>query len=236
MVTVFSAGTLLSLLFLLVFLLALFTLGSIPVGQALRSIAPLAFIVVLSMLFNALFVQGGHVYLDWGWLRISERGIELALFMGLRLLLLLLAGSLLTLTTSSFDLTEAFEWLLSPVARLGLPAHEFAFVLGLALRFLPEFSNEFHVIRSAQISRGANLTTSPFRSGLASLTSLIVPLFASVFRHADTLSAAMDARCYHGAQGRTRLHPLTFHRRDAFAGIVLVLAFAATVALSTFCK
>lgn len=228
-VLIFSARNVAALGFAAVFLLALVLAARIPPLQALRSIAPLAFIVVLTGLFNLFFVQGGAVYVDWGWLRISEAGVAQAAFVSVRLGLLLLSGSLLTLTTTSMDITEAIERLLAPASRLGFPGHEFAFVLGTALRFLPQFAEEFHQIRVAQLARGAKLSTSPLRTGTAAINSLMVPLFASVFRHADTLSDAMEARCYHGAKGRTRLHPLAFGPGDAVAAMALAAAFAVVI-------
>ena len=233
-IIIFCAQSLLGLGLVAAFLVGVILLARIPLLQALRSIVPLLFIVIITALFNIAFVQGGTVYIDWGWLRISEAGLWQALFISVRLILLLMAGSLLTLTTTSIDITEAVEKLLTPLAKIGLPAHEFAFVMGTALRFLPQFADEFHHIREAQIARGARLSTSPFRSGLSSVTSLVVPLFASVFRHADTLSDAMEARCYHGATGRTRLHPLAFGARDAIAAVVLVAMLAAVIALNVF--
>lgn len=214
-----------------VMIMAFFAVARIPLNQAIRSILPILFIVILTVLFNVLFVQGGEVYLDLGWLRISEDGVKLALFVGLRLILLLLLGSLLTMTTTSMDITEGIERLLAPFWRIGLPVHEFAFVVGTALRFLPQFADEFRSIRAAQISRGARLSTSPVR-GVATLTSFMVPLFASVFRHADTLSEAMEARCYRGAIGRTRLHPLRFHGRDIVAAVCIAVFLITTVLLS----
>ncbi len=231
-VVIFSAQNAAALAFVAALLVAFVLAARIPLSQALRSIAPLSFIVVLTGLFNLLFVQGGAVYVDWGWLRISEGGVAQALFVAVRLALLLLSGSLLTLTTTSMDITEAIARLLQPLTRIGVPAHEFAFVMGTALRFLPQFADEFRQIKVAQIARGARLSTSPLRAGMASIASLIVPLFASVFRHADTLSDAMEARCYHGAKGRTRLHPLAFGRRDAVAACVLAAALAAVVVLN----
>lgn len=231
-VVIFSAQNAFALTFVVVALAALVLVARIPALQALRSIAPLSFIVVLTALFNLLFVQGGVVYVDWGWLRISEAGVMQAAFVAARLAMLLLSGSLLTLTTTSMDITEAIERLLQPLSRIGVPAHEFAFVMGTALRFLPQFADEFRQIKVAQVARGARLSTSPLRAGMASVTSLIVPLFASVFRHADTLSDAMEARCYHGAKGRTRLHPLAFGRRDAVAAVVLAAVLAVVVALN----
>ena len=231
-VITFCAGNFWALGFVALLVVGLFAVARIPLGQALLSIAPLAFIIVLTALFNLLFVQGGEVYADWGWIKLTSEGCRTAAFIAIRLTLLLLSGSLLTLTTTTLDITEAFERLLMPLRRIGVPAHEFALVMGIALRFLPQFIDEFRTIRAAQISRGAKLASSPTKSGLSGLTSLLVPLFASAFRHANTLSAAMDARCYHGADGRTRLHPLVFGRNDAFAALVLALSLAATIALS----
>lgn len=231
-VIMFCAGNFWALGFVALVVVALFALARIPFTQALRSIAPLAFIIVLTALFNLFFVKGGEVYVDWGWLTISSEGATLAAFTAVRLTLLLLSGSLLTLTTTTLDITEAFERLLAPLRRIGVPAHEFALVMGIALRFLPQFVDEFRTIRAAQLSRGAKLASSPTRSGLSSLTSLLVPLFASAFRHADTLSAAMDARCYHGADGRTRLHPLAFGKKDAIAACALAVSLALTIVLS----
>lgn len=153
-VAIFCAGNAAGLALVAAFLVAVVLVARIPLAQALRSIAPLLFIVVLTGLFNLLFVQGGQVYVDWGWLRISEEGTMLATFVSARLLLLLLAGSLLTLTTTSMDITEAIERLLQPLAHIGVPTHEFAFVMGTALRFLPQFAEEFRQIRIAQVARG----------------------------------------------------------------------------------
>ena len=114
--------------------------------------------------------------------------------------------------------------MLKPLARFGVPAHELGMIMGIALRFMPQFANELAVVYHAQVSRGARLSNSPAR-GVHMLTSLMVPLFTSVFRHAETLSAAMDARCYHGGEGRTHLHPLRFAPRDgAAAAFMAVLA------------
>ena len=232
MVVAFSAGNFPAIILVAVATIAFCLIGNVPISQALRSIAPLSFIIVLTALFNLFWVQGGAVYVQWGPLQISEEGVRMAIFISIRLTILLLSGSLLTLTTTTLDITEAFERLLAPLARFGVPAHEFALILGIALRFLPQFAEELHTIRIAQLARGAKLATSPTRSGIAGLTSLLVPLFASAFRHADTLASAMEARCYHGAQGRTRLQPLAFARRDAIAACVLVGLLVVTIVIS----
>ena len=233
-VILFCATTPLALGVVTAFTVALFICARIPIGQALRSIAPLSFIIVLTALLNLLTMQTGDALIDWGWLRITDDGAHMALFIAVRVTTLLMSGSLLTLTTTTLDITEAFERLLGPLARIGVPAHEFALVMGIALRFLPQFTDEFRTIRAAQVARGAKLATSPTRSGLTGLTSLLVPLFTSAFRHADTLSAAMEARCYHGAVGRTRLHPLAFAKRDAAALATLIVLLACVLLLSVY--
>lgn len=231
-VIIFCASNFASLGLITLCTLGFFLLARIPLLQALRSIAPLAFIVVLTALFNLFYTQSGAVLVDWGWCSITEGGVWQSVFIAVRLTLLLLSGSLLTLTTTSLDITEALERLLSPLARVGVPAHEFSLVMGIALRFLPQFAIEFRTIRAAQLARGATLATSPVKGGLAGLTSLLVPLFASAFRHADTLSAAMDARCYHGANGRTRLNPLHYGAADACAIAVLFALLGATLSIN----
>lgn len=207
-----------------VFVAGFYLLSRIPLKYVAKSLAPLLFIVVVASLLNLFVVQGGPVIFEWAFIRISEGGVQSCLTIAARLVLILLGMSLVTMTTMTLDLTEALERLLSPFARFGLPAHELGMIMGIALRFLPQFASELVTIYHAQISRGAALASSPVK-GMRMLSSLLVPLFTSAFRHAETLSAAMDARCYHGGAGRTRLHPLKFSARDG--GAVAVLAVLA---------
>lgn len=226
MAIVFVAQTFLGLAVCAVFTAAFFLAARIPLGKALRSIAPLAFIVVITALLNVLFVQGGQVLFEWWIIRISEGGLVQAAFISCRLLLLLLGMSLLTLTTPSLDLTDAFEHLLAPLARIGVPAHELSMMMGIALRFLPQFAQELAIIYRAQISRGATFSKGRIRTLLA----LLIPLFTSAFRHAETLSAAMESRCYHGGAGRTRLHPMALAHNDAMAAGALCAMLSCCIA------
>lgn len=226
MAVVFVAQTFWGLAVCALFIGAFFLLARIPLGKALRSVAPLAFIVVVTALLNVFFVQGGPVYFEWWIVRISQAGLVQAAFIACRLLLLLLGVSLLTLTTQTLDITDAFEHLLKPLARFGVPAHELSMMMGIALRFLPQFAQELVTIYRAQLSRAATFSKGRART----LLSLMVPLFTSAFRHAETLSSAMDARCYHGGAGRTRLHPLALSRTDAAAVGVLALMLACVFA------
>lgn len=234
MIVTFCAANYGGLILVGAFVIGCYAMARIPLGQALRSIAPLLFIVVITALLNVFFVQGGTVYLQWWIFCISEAGVASAAFIACRLLLLLLGVSLLTLTTTALDITDAFEHLLAPFARIGLPAHELAMMMGIALRFLPQFAFELTCVYRAQISRGATFSGSLKKRGRM-LTSLIIPLFTSAFRHAETLSSGMEARCYHGGNGRTRLHPLCYSRRDlgaaaAIAGLLVLVVGANLVA------
>lgn len=223
---VFAAGTGWGLAACALFLMAFYATARIPAADAARAVAPLLVLVAATAVLNLLFVQGGQVYFQWGFLQVSERGVASAAFLSCRLVLLVLAASLLTLTTATFDITDASERLMRPLERLGAPVHEMAMMMGIALRFLPQLSSELQALYRAQVSRCASLAPWPPRKGLAALRSLTVPLFAGALRHAATLSTAMDARCYHGGAGRTRLRPFALHRRDAVA----VLAVAAMAA------
>lgn len=230
MAAVFCAGTPLALGVAALFVVGFYAASRIPLLQALRAIGPLLILVVFTALLNVLFVQGGEIYFQWGIICISEKGLQSAVFIGCRLLLLLMGMSLLTLTTSTLDITAAFERLMTPLSRLGVPAHELGMILGIALRFLPQFMTELGIIYRAQISRGAHFNINPFKGGVQTLTALMIPLFTSAFRHAETLSLAMEARCYHGGNGRTRLDPLRATWRDAVGTGALALMLVAVIA------
>ena len=207
-----------------IFVVLIYTVSRVPLRRVLSSMAPLLAIVVVVAVLNLFSNQSGRILWQLGFLQISEGSLRSAAFMACRLSLMMAGMSAITLTTPTLDLTAGFERLLAPFARVGLPAHELGMIMGIALRFMPQFANELAVVYHAQVSRGARLSNSPAR-GVHMLTSLMVPLFTSVFRHAETLSAAMDARCYHGGERRTHLHPLRFAPRDgAAAAFMAVLA------------
>ncbi len=228
---VLGAGNFAALGIVAIFVVLAYALARIPASKGLQSLAPLLAIVVLASVLNLFVTQGGPVVFEWWFIRISEAGVHACAFIAARLLLMMMGMSLITLTTVTLDLTEAVERLLMPLARFGLPAHELGMIMGIALRFMPQFASELSTLYHAQISRGATLSSSPVK-GMRMLSSLMVPLFASVFRHAETLSSAMDARCYHGSDGRTRLHPLKLEGIDA-AAAGAVAALCAGVAAAT---
>lgn len=214
------------------FTAAFYAVARIPLRQAARAVAPLLVLVLLTAVLNALFVQGGSVVAQLGPIRITEEGLASAAFLSCRLVLLVLIACLLTLTTPTFDITEGTERLLGPLRRAGVPVHEMAMMMGLALRFLPVLSAELQTLYRAQASRCADLALNPLRGGLRTMQALAVPLLAASLRHADTLSAAMDARCYHGGTGRTRLRPMAFHGRDAAAAAAVAAMLACALLLN----
>lgn len=210
------------------FVFLMYVLARIPAGKALRSLAPLMVIVLIVVVLNLFTQQGGETLVQLGIFRISMGGVQAAGFMGVRLTVMMLGMSLITLTTPTIELSEAFEKMLAPFARFGLPAHELGMIMGIALRFMPQFATELATVYHAQVSRGARLSNSPVH-GVRMVSSLMIPLFASVFRHAETLSFAMDARCYHGGEGRTHLRPMRLKPLDTIATVVMAALVALVV-------
>ena len=211
---------------------AAYAAARIPARTAASAVAPLMVFVALTCVLNLFSDGGGAVLWQAGPLRITEGGLAAAAVSSVRLTCLLFVVALLTFTTTSLDITAALEWAFTPLARLGFPAHELGMVMGIALRFVPQFATELAQIRRAQASRGARFASNPFAGGLSDLSALVVPLFASVFRHAQALAEAMEARCYRGGGGRTRLHPFGFRRADAVACAAVGAFFALVVAVT----
>jgi energy-coupling factor transport system permease protein len=197
----------------------------IPLGYLLRSLRPLLVIVVLTFALNALFTPGESLF-RVGFVSVSREGLNRGLFMTLRLLLLVSASSLLTLTTSPMALTDGLERILNPFRRLGVPAHEFAMMMTIALRFIPTLMEEADRTMKAQMARGADFETGSLVRRARSFIPLLVPLFIGAFRRADELAVAMEARCYRGGDGRTRLKTLQIMAVDWLVMFVAVSAVA----------
>ncbi|HHT70500.1 MAG: energy-coupling factor transporter transmembrane component T [bacterium] len=208
-----------------VFTAALVLLSALPLGYVLRGVRPVFYIVLFTLVLN-FFLTPGQVVWKLGPLKATAEGIRLGIFMGWRLLLLVLTTSLLTLTSSPIALTDGIEYLLRPFKRLGVPAHELAMMMTIALRFIPTLLEETDKIMKAQMARGADFETGNIIQRARGMIPLLVPLFVSAFRRADELATAMEARCYRGGEGRTRLKELQFAGRDwvALAASVLLLA------------
>lgn len=207
-----------------------YAMAHIPAHYAARSVAPLLVLVAFVAILTLFTEQSGRTLFHIGFIQISEGSVYSCCFIACRMFLMMCGMSLVTMTTTTLDLTQAVELLLMPLARVGFPAHEIGMILGIALRFMPQFATELSQTYQAQVSRGAKVASGPLGS-LEFLSSISIPLFASVFRHAETLASAMDARCYHGEMGRTRLHPLRFCASDAVVAVFMVVLIACAAAV-----
>ena len=210
---------------LTLFLLGIIALARLPVGFVLRGLRPIVFLLLLTVVLNVFFsgVEGGTVVFRLWRFTATREGIIRALFIAYRLILLVGITSLLTFTTSPVELTDGIERLLRPLRRFGVPAHELAMMMTIALRFIPTLLEETEKIMKAQMARGAVFDRGGALRRARALVPVLVPLFVSAFRRADELALAMEARCYRGGDKRTRMKELRFAPRDAAALIVTVV-------------
>ena len=225
MVMVFMADSPLSygLLIALIFLGTL--LAKLPAGLLLRSLKPLWVIILLTMGIHFV-TDPGKVLWSWKFITLTEEGIILGIKMSLRLVLLLLISSLMTFTTSPIVLTDGIESLLRPFKKIGVPAHELAMMMTIALRFIPTLLEETDRIMKAQMSRGADFSSGNIMKRARNMLPILISLFISAFRRADELALAMEARCYRGGEGRTRMNELVYKKGDGAAALVMLGLFA----------
>jgi len=214
----------------LVFLLAVIRISRIRLRVILQSLKPLLFVIILTAILN-LFYAGGVPIVSFWIFKISKEGIFNAAYMVLRITLLIAGTFLLTYTTSPIALTDGLENLLSPLKKLKAPVHELAMMMSIALRFIPTLLEETDKIMSAQKARGADFESGSIIARAKAMIPILVPLFISAFRRADELATAMECRCYHGGDGRTRLRELRYAGRDWTAFAVGALLLAAVIVL-----
>lgn len=220
---VFVAQSYYGFLILAVLLFCTVVLSTIPMCYFLRTLKPLRWVILFTFILNIFFIPGERVLFSWWVLTVTAEALERAVFLGIRLVLLISGTSLLTLSTSPILLTDGIERLFAPLTKLRFPAHELAMMMTIALRFIPTLLEEAQKIMKAQISRGADFESgNPVRRA-KNLVPLLVPLFVSAFRRAEELALAMEARCYHGGEGRTRMRVLRYERRDAVGFCVMAL-------------
>ncbi|NLY45207.1 MAG: energy-coupling factor transporter transmembrane protein EcfT [Tissierella sp.] len=199
-------------------------LSKVPLKFILKGLKPLMFIIMITFVIN-IFMTKGEVLFEIGPLAVTKEGLRQAVFMALRLIFLITGTSLLTLTTSPIALTDGIEKLLSPFKKVGLPAHELAMMMTIALRFIPTLLEETDKIMKAQMARGADFESGNILRRAKNLVPLLVPLFINAFRRADELATAMEARCYRGGDSRTRLNELMLKRSDIVTLGAMILFF-----------
>ena len=226
-VALFQAKNLLTYVLMAVTFVTCAKISRVGARALLKGLKPVVIIVLFTGFLNLFFTPGETLF-ALGFLRLTDQGVYNALRMVVRIMLLIMGTFLLTYTTSPIALTDALERMLNPLKKLHVPVHELAMVMSIALRFIPTLIEETDKIMSAQKARGADFESGNLIQKAKALVPVLVPLFVSSFRRADELAVAMECRCYHGGEGRTRLHVLHFASRDYVA---LVLGCAITAAV-----
>lgn len=207
-----------------IFLLSAITLSKVPLKFIVKGLKPILILLIFTVGFN-LFLTKGDPVVEFGFLTITDQGIITALKMGFRLIFLIIGSSLMTYTTTPNQLTDGLENLLAPLNKIKIPVHEIAMMMSIALRFIPILVEETDKIMKAQMARGADFESGNIIQRAKSLIPILVPLFVSAFRRANDLAMAMEARCYRGGKGRTKMKPLKYDKRDMITYFVIITFF-----------
>lgn len=202
----------------------------VPFGYIMRGMKAVMMILMITVIFNLFLTEGRPLVHFWK-LTITYEGVDFASKMAVRLIFLIIGSSLMTLTTTPNQLTDALEDVLGPLKKIHVPVHEISMMMSIALRFIPILMEETDKIMKAQMARGACFDSGSVIDRAKAMVPLLVPLFVSAFRRANDLALAMEARCYNGGEGRTKMKPLHYERRDAIAYIGLFLFLAAVIVM-----
>ncbi|MGI6013063.1 MAG: energy-coupling factor transporter transmembrane component T family protein [Oscillospiraceae bacterium] len=232
-VALFVAKSYVSYAVMAAVLIACIALSKVNPKNLVRGLKPLIIIIIFTGFLN-MFYSSGKVLVEFWIFKITEEGIRNAAFMILRIVMLVMGTFLLTYTTSPIALTDGLESLLNPLKKVKVPVHELAMIMSIALRFIPTLIEETDKIISAQKARGADFETGSLAQRAKALLPLLVPLFVSAFRRADELAVAMECRCYHGGEGRTRMKKLEWKRCDILALLLGVLLLVGIIVLARF--
>ena len=215
------------------FLAAMIVLSNVPFRYIVRGMKTIVFLLLITVFFNLFLTPGEVIWQAWVF-KITREGLTFAIKMAVRLSLLILGSSIMTLTTTPTQLTDALESLLRPLKKVHVPVHEISMMMSIALRFIPILMEETDKIMKAQIARGADFESKNLIKKIKSMVPLLVPLFISAFRRANDLAMAMEARCYRGGEGRTKMKPLVYQAKDRIAYLILLAFFAACILTRIF--
>ena len=199
------------------FLIIIIKMSRVPFSFIVRGLKPVIMLLMITVLFNLFLTRDGAVLFHAWIFTITEGGLRTAVYMAIRLIYLIIGSSLMTFTTTPNELTDGIEELLGPLNKIHVPVHEIAMMMSIALRFIPILIEETDKIMKAQIARGADFESGNIFKRAKAMVPLLVPLFISAFRRANDLAMAMEARCYRGGEGRTKMKPLIYHKRDYIA-------------------
>lgn len=227
-ITLFTFQGIIGLALITVFLLSVIKLSKVPFSYMVKGLKAIMVLLCITALFNLLLTPGEHTLWHYGVFQISDTGIKNAVIMAIRLTYLILGTSLMTLTTTPNQLTDGLEKSLMPLSKLHVPVHAIAMMMSIALRFIPILIEETDKIMKAQMARGADFEKGNLIQKAKNMVPILVPLFVSAFRRADDLAMAMEARCYNGGEGRTKMKPLKYQKQDGIA-YVIVLVFLVLV-------
>lgn len=229
-ISLFIANNIFGYLAATVFLVLAIRLSRVPFAFMVRGLRAVVFLLLISVSFN-LFLTPGRVVFAVGFLKVTWEGLRMAGFMALRLIYLIIGSSIMTLTTTPNQLTDGLERGLGFLNKVRVPVHEISMMMSIALRFIPILVEETDKIMKAQMARGADFESGNLIQKARSMVPLLVPLFISAFRRATDLAMAMEARCYHGGQGRTKMKPLRYETRDYAAYVFYVVYLAGMILL-----
>lgn len=215
------------------FLIGCIIVSKVPFSYMVKGLKAIVVLLLLTVVINMLMTPGEPLVTIWK-LTITKEGLRTAVFMGLRLMYLIIGSSLMTLTTTPNNLTDALEKILKPLRVIKVPVHEIAMMMSIALSFIPILIEETDKIMKAQMARGADFENKNIIKRVKSYVPVLVPLFISAFRRAGDLAMAMEARCYRGGDGRTKMKPLRYTRKDAVAYLIILVYFVAVIVLPKY--
>ena len=216
------------------FLIGIIRVSKVPVGYIVKGLKPVVMLLMITVVFNLFLKKEGEVLVQVWRLSVTTVGLRNAVYMAVRLIYLIIGSSLMTFTTTPNELTDGIEALLAPLNKLRVPVHEVAMMMSIALRFIPILLEETDKIMKAQQARGADFESGNIMQRAKAMIPILVPLFVSAFRRANDLAMAMEARCYRGGEGRTKMKPLRYRGRDLTAYVVMFAYVIAVVAIGRY--
>ena len=234
LVSLFVQNSVLGYALAFVFLACMIHVSKVPAKFIGKGLKPIVILLLFTVAMNLFLTRGGAVLFHWGIITITETGLRTSVFMAVRLVLLVAGSSLMTFTTTPNGLTDGLEKLLHPLNRIHVPVHEISMMMSIALRFIPILLEETDKIMKAQIARGADFESGNIIQRAKAMIPILVPLFVSAFRRANDLAMAMEARCYHGGEGSTKMKPLKYHYQDRLAYVITLGYLIAIVVIGRF--
>ena len=230
-IIIFLANNWLTYLILAIFTLVALLASKIPMKFFWNGVKPLLWVILFTVVLQMLFTTGGDVYFEWSFIKITSFGVINAIYIFLRFVLIIFISTLMTLTTPPLQIADAMESIMKPLGKIGVPVHEIALMLSIALRFVPTLMDEAQKIMNAQRARGVDFGEGNVIQKVKAMIPILIPLFATSLKRADSLATAMEARGYQGGTGRTKYRVLTYGKKDGITALTLVVL---TIALVVF--